>query len=99
MKLKMFAVYDQKAEAYMNPFVMQTKGQAIRAWSDTVNNDDTQFFKHPEDFTLFELAEYDDSTGAVTMHQAKVDLGNAIQYRKQLNLPGVAQLPLPTATA
>lgn len=42
MKLKMFAVYDQKAEAYMNPFVMQTKGQAIRAWSDTVNSDYTQ---------------------------------------------------------
>lgn len=63
MIYKVFAVYDSKVKAYMQPFFMQTEGQAIRSWVDAVNDQSTQFYKHPEDFTLFLISEYDEESG------------------------------------
>jgi len=53
MIMKMFSCYDSKAEAYMQPFFMNAKGQALRAFADLVNDGQSQFSKHPEDFVLF----------------------------------------------
>lgn len=79
MKLKIYSVYDAKLEAYMQPFFMQTRGQALRAFTDTCNDTNTQFSKHPEDFTLFELGEYDDESGLFTNLEAKISLGTALE--------------------
>lgn len=81
MKSKIFCVYDSKVEAYLNPFYMATKGQAIRAITDTLADDNHQFSRHPEDFTLFELGEYDDSTGCMVMHDSKISLGNMLEFK------------------
>lgn len=78
---KVFCVYDSKMEAYMNPFLMATKGQAIRAFSDTANDPQSAFSKHPEDYTLFEIGEYDDSTGRYAMYDAKIALGIALEFK------------------
>lgn len=83
MKLKMFAVYDSKAEAYMQPFFMQSRGQAIRAWDGLVNDAKSEMCQYPADFTLFELGEYDDSNGQVEMLDAKINLGCAIEFKKK----------------
>ncbi|QXP07926.1 MAG: nonstructural protein [Arizlama microvirus] len=82
MKLKLFTCYDSKLEAYMQPFFMTTRGQALRAFTDTVNDPSSIFAKHPEDYTLFEIGEYDDQTGDISMNQAKVSLGIAIEFLK-----------------
>lgn len=90
MVLRVFAVYDSKTEAYLQPFFMQTKGSAIRAWMDVVNDTSTQFHKHPTDFTLFEIAEYDDQTGKFTNHHTPISHGVAIEFHqknKQMILP------------
>lgn len=79
---KIYTVYDSKLEAYMQPFFMQSKGQAVRAFTDSVNDQTTQFNKHPEDFTLFELGEYDDSTGKFTNLHTPNSLGVALEYKK-----------------
>ncbi len=36
--------------------------------------------KHPQDFTLFEIGEYDDSTAKITTYDAPVSLGVAIEF-------------------
>lgn len=77
MKLKVFTVFDSKLEAYLQPFVMQSKGQALRAWMDTISDTNSQFFKHPADFTMFEVAEWCPNTGTITAHPAKQNLGTA----------------------
>lgn len=79
MKQKVFAVYDSKVECYLNPFLMQTKGQAIRSWTDTVVDPKSSFHRHPGDYTLFELGEFDPATGIVTMHKAHINLGTAAE--------------------
>lgn len=83
MKLKIFSVYDAKAEAYMTPFFLQTKGQAIRGFMDLVSDKNTNVAKYPEDFTLFELGEYDDGRGSFVSHQTPISLGTALELKKE----------------
>lgn len=59
------AVRDSASGTFGQPFFVAARGQAIRAFSDEVNRkaQDNDLNKHPEDFELYALAEYDDSAG------------------------------------
>lgn len=81
-KLKVFAVYDSKMEAYARPFNMLTVGQATRAFADVVNDANTEISKHPEDFTLFLLGEYDEQKGYYENLPAPQALGQALEYHQ-----------------
>lgn len=65
MKRIVFAVRDRAADSFGAPFVQVARGQAIRSFSDEINRaaPDNQLYLHPDDFDLFELGEFDDSTG------------------------------------
>jgi hypothetical protein len=80
MVQKIFTIYDSKAEAYLSPFFMSAKGQALRAFGDSVNDPNHQFNKHAEDFTLFELGEYDDLSASFNLYDTPVALGKAIEF-------------------
>lgn len=82
MVQKIFSIYDAKAEAYMPPFFMATKGQAIRAWVDSISDSNTQFHKHPEDFTLFEIGQYNDQDASILAYETKIPLGTALELKK-----------------
>lgn len=77
---KVYTVYDSKAEAYLNPFHMNTNGEALRAWKAAVKDPQTNFNKFPSDFTLFEIGTYDSNTGSYEMFPAKVSLGTALEW-------------------
>lgn len=87
MLLKIFSVYDVKAEAYMQPFFMQSTGQACRSFEDTVNNPESVFNKHAADFTLFEIGTFEDSNCSWSHHEANINLGTALEYIKQKEIP------------
>ena len=62
-----YAVYDRKAELYSQPFLEIKDGTAIRAVQDIViNNRDHAFAKHPSDFSLHRLGEFDETNGVIT---------------------------------
>lgn len=82
MVVKVFSVYDVGVEAYMNPFFMRSRGEALRAFSNLCNDPQTSMFKNPEDYTLFELASYDDSTGKFTNETTPLSLGVAVEFKK-----------------
>ena len=63
---KMFAIYDSKAETYLLPYYFQYEGQATRMFSDWVNDPNHPFGKHPDDYTLYSIGEYDDNTGTIS---------------------------------
>lgn len=74
-----FAVYDAAAEAYLLPFFFDTKGMAIRSFSDAVNTAESGFGQHAADYTLFHIGSYDQSDG--TLEPCLPDsMGNALQY-------------------
>lgn len=67
MIMKIFSVFDSKAAFFGNPFFDQNEGSAIRNFSDAVNdssNPNNMWHKHPEDFSLFYLGEFDNLVGS-----------------------------------
>jgi len=65
MILTIVSIFDQATQAYSRPVFVQSTGVAIRSFSDEVNRDDpnNEMKRHPSDFALFHLGEFDDSTG------------------------------------
>jgi hypothetical protein len=82
MFLKICTVYDSKAECYLQPFYCKSKGEALRSFIEISNDSKSQIGKYPEDFTLFELGEFDDSNANFRMYDAKVALGCALEFVK-----------------
>lgn len=60
MKVSVFVIYDSKVGAYLQPFFSQSKGSALRALQDLVDDVKHNFHKYAEDFTLFELGTWSD---------------------------------------
>lgn len=85
MKQKMFTVYDSKAETYLTPFILKAKGEALRGFIDIANDKKSSIGQHPEDYTLFEIAEWDELTGIVEIYPTKVSCGVAIEFVKPEN--------------
>ena len=81
MIVKVFTVYDSKAEAYLQPFYMQSKGAAIRAFTDLANDIQHQFYKYSEDFTLFYLGEWDDSNAKFISMLTPSPIGKAVEFK------------------
>lgn len=65
MRYKILAVRDRAIDSYGQPFFSGSTGGAIRSFADEINrrSDTNQLNKHPEDFDLFLLGEFDDQTG------------------------------------
>lgn len=79
MKLEIFAIRDAKAEAFLQPFFMQNAGAALRAFGDSVNDEKCPFNKHPEDYAIYSVGSFDDSTGEIVSCQLS-RLGGASEY-------------------
>lgn len=78
MRYKILAIRDRALDAYGQPFFSASTGAAIRSFSDEINraSPDNQLFKHPEDFDLFLLGEFDDQTGEFdSTRPAQVSVG------------------------
>lgn len=87
-KLQIFAIYDKKAQAYILPHFFHQKGQAIRALEDAVNevsNPNNQIARHPSDFVLCHLGDFDDRTGIVLGLTAPVILEEANNLKSVKN--------------
>lgn len=63
MKTQIFAIYDSTLKLYQQPHFCINRGHALRMVQDIMDRGDSPLSKHSNDFTLFELGEYDDETG------------------------------------
>lgn len=81
MVFKAFSIYDGKAKAFGVPFFMSQNGQAIRAFSDLVNDENTTVSKHPGDYNLYIVGSYDDEIGEFTNQSPVTLLGNGLEYK------------------
>ena len=80
MLQKIFAIYDSKAESFTNPVYLNSTGLAVRTFSDSVQDPESQFAKHPADYTLFELGTYDDNTAEFKLLPTPKSLFIAIEF-------------------
>lgn len=74
--------------------MFRNKAEAMRSFEQVCNDNSTQFFLYPSDYTLFELGGYDDETGTLYPHSAKISLGLAQDFKKQglKSAPEIADL-------
>lgn len=65
MRMAIYAIYDTATGAYMRPFFVQADAQAVRAFSDLAVAADHEVGKHPEDYSLFRIGQFDDKKGKI----------------------------------
>lgn len=86
-KKMIYSVYDSKVKYFHPPMFMMNKGEALRSWEEVANAQDQIIARHPQDFALFELGEFDDQNGAITMHKTPESLGIAAQFKRESSTP------------
>lgn len=80
MKLKVFSILDLKAGFFQVPFFMPSVGQAMRAVSDLCGDPSSIISRHPGDFALYELGEWEDATAVFEPHVPMRHLGGGEQF-------------------
>lgn len=65
MLYHIITVYDKATQAYMRPFVALSTGQAVRMFEDETQAQGSEIGKHPEDYALFKIGTFNDSSGEV----------------------------------
>jgi len=83
MKQYIMSVYDSKAEMFNQPIFSIAKGEALRAFSDSVNTKNSPMFNHPEDYTLFEIGSFNPELGSIESLATPVSMGLATEYLKK----------------
>lgn len=66
MKLFVMSVRDRVADVFGQPGFYTSTGSAIRSFADEINrqgDSNNMFARHPGDFDLYLLGEYDDNSG------------------------------------
>lgn len=76
------AMYDSKARAFAPPFTVVHLDIALRVFTDVANMPNHQCSKHPEDFSLFHLGNFNDETAEFKLLPQPAVLGIAAQFKK-----------------
>lgn len=89
MLYEMYAIYDSQSQSYNNPFYFLNDNIARRSAADFLA-DDNEISRHPADYTMFKLGQYDPQSGAITVYDTKIRLFgfHEIQPRPQTVVPG-----------
>lgn len=66
------AVKDTAIQAFATPFTVPASAAAVRSLRDEVNNpsSESDVRKHPEDFELYALATFSESTGEIVANES-----------------------------
>lgn len=80
MKLQIFSVYDEKAQIFSKPMYLTHKGEAIRAFQDAVKDPASMIAKHAEDYKLYALGTYDETTGKFVSLEVPEFMNNATDF-------------------
>lgn len=83
MKLVVVAVRDSAVDAFMRPFLVPTTGMAVRSFHDEVARVESDMHKHPEDYELFELGEFEEETGRFSNLPSPRSLSRAVDIKER----------------
>lgn len=84
MRYILCVIHDRSVDAYINLHCVRAEGQAIRQFQDAINDPQAGgLHKHPDDYDLYRIGEYDDNTATITLEDRK-----KIADGKQLAIQG-----------
>lgn len=81
--MRLYSVYDSKTESYSSPLTCKSHGEALRQFADVANDNNSNISRHPGDFSLFYIGDYDELRGTVCPLEANVNLGCAIELKNK----------------
>lgn len=85
MLMYIYTVRDSAAQVFGRPFYLANPGVAVRVFTDQVNDPSdgqNDLFRHPDDFELFELGTFDDSSGIFEIHMSPRPICTAKSVKK-----------------
>jgi len=68
---QMYVIFDSKAGIYNKPFFFINHQVAIRACRELLGEENNEITKHPGDFAMFHVGEYDDETAHIKVAQTQ----------------------------
>jgi len=77
-----FSVYDNKARAFSTPFFSPRQEMAVRDFTAAARDPQSVINQFPEDYTLYEIGEFDDDNATFNTHTEPLPLGKAIQFKE-----------------
>lgn len=83
MKQLAFSVFDSKARVFCKPFFVPTMEVALRAFQGAANDPSHEMGRHAEDFTLFQIGEFDDENGVLTPSAQHMNCGLAAHFKNK----------------
>lgn len=83
--LRLYSIYDNKAEQFSPPQVYHNDMLALRAFEGLVNDDKTLINTYPEDFSLYYIGNIGDSDGRYYIERCDesripILVGKAVDY-------------------
>lgn len=90
LKLRLYSIYDSKAEQFSPPQVYHNDMLALRGFESIVNDDKMLIKKYPEDFTLYYVGNLSDSDGRYYVEncdesRVPILIGRAIEYAQPVD--------------
>ncbi len=94
MKILLFTIFDEASGLYNRPFSLPSPSAAIRTFSDIACDVEHEIGKHPEDYSLYMLGEFDDNTAEFRIEKKSL-LTTALECRSDArNINSDEQLDL-----
>lgn len=94
MLTKVYSIYDQQGETYGNLFLAQNVNLAKRTVVDAAR--DSLLGMHPQDFELWEVAEFDTVTGVLDPTNKRIervrDILNAYRDSAETNINSMKEM-------
>lgn len=78
--LKLISVLDTVTAAYLNPNCARTTAEALRMFESACKDPNCQFSKHPSDYSLFELGEFDELSGRLLSYEIPRLIARATEF-------------------
>jgi len=80
--MRIYTIYDTKAEHYGNPVFVRTDAEARRGFGQVAVDRQTEIGRHPEDFILYRIGTWDAETGRITP-EAGTCIAKAIEFQNE----------------
>jgi hypothetical protein len=80
---KVVSIFDQASLTFGRPVYVPALGSAIRSFQDEIQNNEqpSDLSRHPADFSLHHVADYDDNTGRFTNYE-DVRIARGVDFQK-----------------
>lgn len=80
MMYAIVAVYDSAMEAYGRPIFTASQGVALRSFKEEIVNPESQMSRHPEDYSLWYLGEYNETDGSFRSSKPSLIISGQVAY-------------------